>query len=343
MNEVRIEPKRLQEFASSLLAACGAGDSEARVVAEIIVWCDRIGRGSQGIWRLPEIGRKIRAGGIVSPCNCQFEENAPSFHRLDGRHGIGHFIGHTAMTRAIELGKQTGVGAVAAFNSNYFGAGAWYVNLAADAGMIGIALSNSYPKVACHGGREPKLGTNPIAFAAPRKQGRNLMVDMATSQLAGSTIRRHLQNNEPLPPDVAVDGAGQPITDPSQVATGALLPFGGAKGFGLSLMVEILASVLSGAGIADQINSAVNSPTQHGLNGQLFVAIDIETLMPITDFHQRISLLEGMLKTEPAVRLPGDERWNHFDDSESNGVLLDPSSTSAIAQFANESGVSVPW
>jgi LDH2 family malate/lactate/ureidoglycolate dehydrogenase len=233
-------------------------------------------------------------------------------------------------------------------NSNHFGAGAYYVNLAAERGMVGMAMSNAFPKVAPFGGVKPALGTNPFAFGAPRRNGRGILVDFATSASAGSTISKNIAEKKPLPVGIAIDGKGLPITDPALVDTGALLPFGGAKGFGLALMVEILSGVITGAGFSHTVHS-FKDPERSGNNGHWFMAMDISTLMPLKNYYERIEMLVSWIKDSATgfegmdVLLPGESRWNAYEQAQTEGVLLDPHTRKVLEAFASELKVRVPW
>jgi LDH2 family malate/lactate/ureidoglycolate dehydrogenase len=231
---------------------------------------------------------------------------------------------------------------VAVRNSNFFGAGAFYAKLACDAGMLGLAVSNSFPKVAAHGGHLPVLGTNPFAFGAPRWNGEHLLVDMATSGLAGSTVREHIEKQTPLPLGLAVDAHGQPITDPAKVEEGALLPFGGAKGYGLALMVEVLAGVVSGAGIAAGVGSMYKDFERAADNGHFLVAIDVTRWMSLEAYYSRIEALVAMVKSsspEGGVFYPGEVRWATLRDNQVHGVPLDDGLVDMIERLSAESHI----
>src|SRR4029077_4137174 len=129
--------------------------------------------------------------------------------------------------------------------------------------------------VVAHGGLKQVLGTNPFAFGSPPKDGEHVLFDMATSALAGSTVREHIAKGEPLPEGLAIDGNGKPITDPAKVNEGALLPFGGPKGFGLSLLVEILSGVLTGAGVGSGVHSMYSDFSRSGDNWPFLMVIEL--------------------------------------------------------------------
>jgi ureidoglycolate dehydrogenase (NAD+) len=350
LDALTIAPGSLRRFTREVASACGADNQQADSLADVLVWCDQVGRSTQGVWRLPLLARRISLGLIKCPCTPKFSRRAAALDLLDGDAGLGHHIGRLAMNRAVEIAMAEGVGAVAVRNSNFFGAAAYYVQIAAERNMIGITMSNSFPKVAAFGGIMPVLGTNPIAFAAPRPDGRNILVDMATSAMAGSTVRKIVEQEVGrLSENVAVDGQGNPLTVPEGVQEGSLLPFGGPKGFGLALMVEILSGVITGGGFSHGVKSMYKNFSESGDNGHFMLAIDISRLMPIAEYHARIEQLIAWVKasadgsTGRDVLIPGEVRWGAYEESLKSGITLDHQTKCALAQLADQYGVVVPW
>jgi LDH2 family malate/lactate/ureidoglycolate dehydrogenase len=212
--------------------------------------------------------------------------------------------------------------------------------------MIGLAMSNSYPKVTAYDGLKPVLGTNPFAFGAPRRNGQSLMLDMATSALAGSTVREHISKGEPLPVGLAIDADGNPITDPKKVGEGALLPFGGAKGYGLALLVEMLAGVITGAGISHGVASMYHDFTESGHNGHFLMALDISRWMSLETYHERLeSLIEIIKSSYPGreVLLPGEIRWQHYEDNLANGIRVEHKVRRLLLELSQSHGIMPPW
>jgi len=321
---VRIGVDELESGVRALFMACGAGPVQAASVARHIAWCESVGRANFGIERIPILIRRLREGVVDGRGNMAFEALAPSLARLDAAQGFGFDAAERAMDHAIDLARATGIGVVGVKDSNFSGCGAYYVNRAAEAGMISLALSNSFPKVTAHGGLKPVLGTNPFAFGAPARDGRHLLFDMATSALAGSTVREHMAKGIPLPEGLAIDTEGQAITDPSKVAGGALLPFGGAKGYGLSLLVEILSGVLTGAGIGPGVASMYSDFSRSGDNGQFLLALDVSRWMDWESYFTRFETLLALLHTSGnGVLFPGEIRWEHRQRALSEGVTVD--------------------
>ena len=328
---MRVPAAELLDLIVRKLTDSGANRDQAEATARHMVWCESVGRHNFGIERIPIHLKRLKGGVLDGRAAIGFETLSTSLVRIDGGGGFGYAAAERAMDSALTLARGTGIGIAGVWHSNFFGAGAYYVNMAASAGMIGLAMSNSFPKVVAHGGLKPVLGTNPFAFGAPRCDGDHLLFDMATSALAGSTVREHIDKGKPLPEGLAIDAEGNPITDPAKVSAGALLPFGGAKGFGLSLLVELLAGVITGAGIGDGVASMYNDFSRNGDNGHFLMALDISRWMPMEDYFTRFEGLVAMLKASGEnVLLPGEVRWDHWRDAAVNGVEVDAEKFAAL-------------
>ena len=349
MTNGRIDHKDLLHFAAQLLCAAGTDAAEAAVIAENLVWADLAGRVTQGVWRLTVLLPRLRSGLISSPCLPEFSQKADGMVVVDGRDGFGHYVGHVAMMKAIELARANGTGLAAVRNSNHFGAGAYYVELAAQAGMIGFAFTNATRRVAAHGGLSPIFGTNPVSFGAPLRNGESVLIDFSTGAMAGSVIRKATETGEAIPEGVAIDEHGNPITNPQRAQRATLLPFGGAKGYCLSLLVEILTGVLTNSLMSFQI------PTMHEENqttsriGHFFFVIDIARLLSLEEYHQRMETLiaavkESKLQTDVTeIQIPGEARWRSRSEQLREGILLDRKTAESLKMIANELKVATPW
>lgn len=341
----RIPQAELAPLVTELLAAAGTDPEQAATVSENLLWNDAAGRHNHGLERLPILLDRVRAGLIRCPPRVVWTELGPSLARLDAGDGFGQHAGTLAVDRAVAMATQTGIGAVGVRDSNFFGTGAFFVARAADRGMIALALSNSFPKVAAHGGLAPVLGTNPLAFGAPRAGGRRILVDMFTAGLAGSTVREHRRNGTPLPEGLAIDAAGRPVTDPDATGGATLLPAAGAKGFGLALMVEALAGVLTGAGLSREIGSLYADFDRPGRSGHFFVALDPARWMPRADWEARIETLCTMVVPtgeQGGGRLPGEIRTEELRRSAVLGIALDAPTRAGLVAQARALGVALP-
>ena len=262
------------------------GDADA--VADGLLWADLRARAAQGLLQPPILARRLARKLICSPAPMAWTAVAPAAHCLDAAHGFGHVAGRLGMARALELADAEGIGLVAVRRSLHYGAAGYYCALAADAGYLGFTCSNAFPKVAPFGGTRAVLGTNPLAFGCPTPSGAPLLVDLATSTLAGSDVRTIHGASGRLPAGSALDSTGKPTDDPEAAASGCLLPAAGPKGFGLGSMVEILSGVLTGAGVARDVGSLFKTWDDRPLDaGHVFIAVAVERFMSRQTFLER--------------------------------------------------------
>lgn len=314
----------LRDFTESVLGAAGSAVHEAAAVADVLVWCDSVERHNQGVWRLPILCERLERGLFETPCDLQLSMKTKTVGLMDGGAGQGHYVARQAMEEVIAIAQSEGIAALAVSNSNFFGAAGFYAAMAAQADLIGIAMSNSFPKVRAFNGEQAVLGTNPLAFACPAQAGRPLILDMATSAQAGSTVRKQQEAKK--------NSTSHPVIE----------PWGSAKGYGLALMVEILSGVLSGAGFSHQVKSMYHDFQSSGSNGHFFLAIDIDKLMPRAEFAERMGTLLEYLRTSSdtgKVKYPGETRWDILEQTQANGVELDEQTRTALEKLAKRYGV----
>ena len=341
-DDLTIGHERLAEFAIEALKRSNADPAEASLVARNLIWNDLAERKNHGCERLPILCKKVRDGVIRSPARMQFVQSGPSAGALDAANGFGQIAGQRAMEYAIALARTSGVAAVSVSRSNFFGTGAAFLADAVKADMIAMVMSNSFAKVAAHGALKPVLGTNPIAFGAPRRGGHALLVDMSTASLAGSTLRAHQRRGMDLPAGLVIDASGNSITDPDLALKGTLLPVGGAKGYGLALCVEVLAGVLSGSGMARQVGSLYAASAQPGNSGHFVLVLDIKYWMPLEEYYDRFEALAEMIAAsdpDGKVRLPGEARWDAIERNTHDGIRFEPETALVLNELAGSLGM----
>jgi LDH2 family malate/lactate/ureidoglycolate dehydrogenase len=314
-----------------------------------MLWADLRGRHTQGLTRLPNFVERLSKGLIRSPAAMVWQEVGPAAALLDAGHGLGHVAGRRAILRAVELACVQGVGLVAVRHSNHFGAASYYCALAAEAGCLSFNYTNAFPKVAPYGGRKPILGTNPIAFGCPTRGAGPLLVDLSTGALSGGEARSTGDKGERLPPGVALDAEGRPTQDPAALKVGCLLPVGGARGFALGLMVEVLSGVLTGAAVGKEVGSLFSTWDRPVNVGHLFIAVHIERFLPLSEFLDRLDrLLTWIAATPPqegfeAVRIPGDIRVQLAEKYMREGIPVAQESVDPLMQLARRFNLPLPW
>ncbi len=286
----------------------------AEKVAAHLIYATLAGHNFAGFSRLLPLAERLRERGTGGTVVTVRETDKSAV--IDGADVNGYVTSVIGMDKAIELAKKSGVGVVGVNNSWFSGMLRYYVERAADAGLIGIHAANSTARVAPHGGIDRLLGTNPMAFAFPAT-GAPLVIDFASASMMWGDVIYHEQLGKPLPDGRAVDAEGHPTHDPLAALAGAILPWGGPRGSGVSVLVQAL-GILAGS---DPIIS------EAGKWGYFFMAIDPELLMPLDVFKERISSMrESIERSRPVpggspVRTPGSSSQRNLDAGRERGWI----------------------
>src|SRR5258708_22532865 len=290
-----------------ILRAWGMSEETAASTAEIMSWADLHGIDTHGSWMVPPYDERRRAGKIDMRAEPTVARETPVSALIDGGGGLGHANARRAMELAIDKAKTSGIGGCAVRNSAHFGACGFYALMAVEAGLIGmVTTSASGIQVAPTFGAQARFGTDPIAFAAPGRPGEPFLLDMATTTVAAGKIRNKANENLATPPGRLVPAEGQPSTDPREVSKGGFMtPLGGTpegsshKGYGLSAMVNILSSALSGASmITDPMHT--KRPGTMDI-GHFLLAIDPGLFRNASDFRADVAAFCDTLRaTRPA-------------------------------------------
>jgi LDH2 family malate/lactate/ureidoglycolate dehydrogenase len=288
----------LRDCTQAIFQAAGAPAAEAVIVADSLVMADLRNVRSHGVMRVPVYLRGIERGTIVAQPEVQVVVDAGAVAVVDGGNGMGQVGAHRAMQLAIERADAHGIGVVGLRASNHCGAMAYWAQMALEAGCIGLAITNAGINMAPTGGRDRLVGNNPLAIAVPTRRSWPMVLDMATSVAAGGKLDMAVIRGESIPLGWALDPDGQPTTDPATARAGSLLPVGGPKGYGLSVMLDVLAGVLSGG----RFGAGLGLPG----SGQYFQAIKVERFLPLTEFYDRMDALIDQLHASALA--PGANR-----------------------------------
>lgn len=343
---IRVPVEQLRDACRRILEKIGVPPDQAQVIAEVVVEGDLRGVESHGVLRLPAYVHRVQKGLMRAVTELRMVLERPATLLLDAGGGFGQVAGVEAMDRAVEKARQCGVGMVAVRNANHFGVAAYYAMRALPHRMIGIVASNAAPSMAAWGGAAPVLGTNPICVAIPTGQDVDIVLDMASSQVARGKIRLAANKGEPIPLGWALDAEGKPTQEPKEALKGTLLPMGGPKGYALALVVDVLAGVMTGADFSVHLSS-VHDLNQSSSVGFVMQAVDLSAFIPWEEFTPRMKELVDIIRNSPRapgierIYLPGEIEWLKTQERWQAGIPIAPSVLRELQALAKELDVRV--
>jgi L-2-hydroxycarboxylate dehydrogenase (NAD+) len=305
--DLRVLAPNLAAFVARAFIAAGLPKTDAQTLADLMVEADLRGSDTHGVIRLPLYVRRLRAGGINPNPNIRVISDRASVALIDGDNAMGHLVMRGAAKLAIEKAKATGIGWVGARMSNHAGPAALYVTMPLAHDMIGLYFAvGSNNHLPPWGGSESLLGSNPMAVAVPAMEEPAIVLDMAPTVAAYGKVRLKAQRGEPMPVGWMIDREGKPLTDPKRADEGYLLPIGDYKGYGLSLIIGILAGALNRAALGRQVIDFVKETGKATNTGQAIAALSIDAFMPAGEFKPAV---DGLIRDiRHSQRLPGVER-----------------------------------
>ena len=328
MNEATLPEDRLLALATRALERGGMRAGEAAEAARILVLADLCGLRTHGISRVAQYLDRVRLGGIDPRAEVQVTRVAPALAVVDGRNGIGPLVGMRGLDAALEGARAAGIGAAFVRGSNHFGPIMPYALIAAEAGFATIVASNATTTIAPWGGKDTRVGNNPLGIGVPNPGGDPIILDMALSVAARAKIRDLAARGETMPEGWATDAEGRPTTDPQAALKGFLLPVGGHKGYGLAVMVDLLAGLLSGAAYLTHVRAWDKDPGIAQDLGHVFIAIDTARLGPQEWLKERMADFANILHDTPAadparpVLLPGEREMAAMARQRREGVRV---------------------
>jgi (2R)-3-sulfolactate dehydrogenase (NADP+) len=302
------------------LIASGADPLQAEATARALVAAEADGQSGHGLSRVPSYAAQVKAGKVAGAARPTAVQLSPATIGIDAAGGFAYPALELAVTSLIPLAREMGIASAAIARSHHAGQAGQPVERLAEAGLIGLIVSNTPAAMAFAGGRTPALGTNPLAFAAPLEGRAPLVIDLALSLVARSRIVAADKRGEAIPPGWALDANGQPTTDPKAALGGVLEPIGGAKGASLALMVEILAGALAGGNYGWEAASFLDAEGNSPGVGQVLIAIAPGAAGP-AGFAARMTALVDRVEAE-GLRLPGDRRLIARAKAGREGVLV---------------------
>ncbi|WP_433274276.1 Ldh family oxidoreductase [Actinosynnema sp. CS-041913] len=345
MSTVRVAADELRDATTRIFVACGVPLEDARLVADSLVQADLWGHQSHGVLRVGWYVDRIRSGVMNGVTKTEIVSDHGAVATMDGRDGIGQVIAARAAEEAIDRATRHGVGVVAVRNSNHFGTAAYFTRMAPPRGCIGILTTNSSPAMAPWGGRGKLVGSNPWSVAAPVDDGPHMVLDIANTAVARGKIYLARNQGNEIPDGWAVDADGTPTRDPDEALLGTVLPMAGHKGYGISVMMDVLSGVLGGSGFGSGVNGPYQS-TEPGRSGHLYLALDIASFGPSPEFGERMTALVAELKSgsrdgAEEVRYPGEIESLAESRNAQEGLLLPERTIADLRRVGSELGVEV--
>lgn len=299
----------LEELMRAALIGSNTSETNAKSVAAALLAAEVDGRKGHGFSRIPTYAGQARTGKVAGQAEPAIMKERPGSLLIDVGHGFFYPAIDLAFDHFPAKTKANGIAAIGFHNSHHCGVLGHHVEKAADIGLIALVVGNTPQAMAPWGGNKPIYGTQPLAFACPRKGALPLVMDMALTQVARGNIMTAKQQGKPIPEGWATDAHGNPTTDPEvALREGVLLPVGGAKGAALGLMVEILSAVLTASALSTEASSFFTTEGEPPSVGQFLIAIDPEAFAGKAHFLERIEVVMDSITSQEGARLPGGRR-----------------------------------
>lgn len=274
--EVLVDVNCLTQLTAAILAGSGVAAADATLVAQSLVAADVEGVSSHGVALLPLYVERLGAGGVLVNVAPRIVEDLGGLVAMAAGHVLGQISSKIAVDLAAERAALHGIAMVTVRNGFHFGAAAFWANMLASQGMIGLAFTNTRPLMPAPGGAQRVVGNNPMAVAFPSVTGTPLVIDMAMSATAMGKIRLADAKGQDIPQGWATDADGKPTTNPAEAIKGMLLPAAGPKGFGLAVAIDLLCGALSGGAFGSAVKPLYGDPAQHYDCSHAFIAIDAQ-------------------------------------------------------------------
>ncbi|GAB3628950.1 Ureidoglycolate dehydrogenase (NAD(+)) [Pandoraea terrae] len=342
-----VQAERLTQFGTAILESLGVPAADAHLLADSLVVAELWGHSSHGMLRLPWYVNRLRSGVMTPITHPEVVVDGGAVTVLDGHHGIGQVLTARAVQIGVEQAKKFGVSAVGVRNSNHFGTAAYFTRMAAEAGCVALLATNASPAMAPWGGREKTVGTNPWSIAAPAGERGVAVMDIANTAVARGKIYLAAERGEPIPNNWAADEHGVPTTHAGEAVHGLILPMAGHKGYVIAFMMDVLAGVLTGSKFGTQVAGPYEANRESGC-GHMLITIDIQSMMPVAEFEQRMQALVDEVKAVHTaagieeIFFPGELEDRNTLRLRQAGITLADNTWSSLVKLGEETGCALP-
>ena len=306
-----LSPSELTKALSKRLTDAGVSTENANSVARALCQAQLDGQGGHGVSRIASYAAQAVSGKVNGQATPTILNRQGGLIRIDAQNGFAYPALDLAIETLTDSSNEYGIMAVGITRSHHFGVAGWTVERLAKLGLIGIICGNAPAAMAPWGGSEALFGTNPLAFACPRRNSDPLVIDLSLSEVARGKVMLAQKEGRAIPDTWGKDKAGNPTTDPNDIIDGGTMtPMGGVKGASLALMVEILSSALVGANFSSDATSFFHAEGAPPNVGQLIIAINPKAMGDL-GFTERVEILLHNMQSQAGVRLPGTRRLNN--------------------------------
>lgn len=346
---VKVGHKEIWQFVSDLFQAAGTTKEDADMVADVLIKAELRGIKSHGVSRIPIYIKRMEMGLVNARAEIKTVHETPVSAVIDGGYGLGQATATKAMRMAIDKAKKCGVGIVCMNKSHHYGIAAFYSQMAAEEDMIGFSCANTTALMAAPGGASKAIGNSPFSFAFPAKEQMPVIFDAACSAVAQGKIIVANINGQKIPDNWALDSEGNPTTDPAEALKGFLLPMAGPKGYGIAVVMEILAGVLSGSDTGIHLGSIYNDLENPQDCGNFFMAIDLKAFGDPDEFKERmdgyiLDMKNGKkAKTTKEIFMPGEIELKKEIQTLKDGIEIEDDTFAPLVELAKKYNVKLDF
>lgn len=345
---VTISAEKLEKWVQQVFERYDLPPQDGLTAAHALVKANLRGVDSHGVARVPMYCARLKQQ-VANPLpDIEVTRVAPAAALVDGDNGLGLVVGHRAMAEAIAIARECGIGLAGVKHSGHYGMGALYVLQAVEAGCIGLAFTNASPALPVWGGRTPFLGTSPFAAGVPAGAAPPFVLDMACSIVARGKLKFAAQRGESIPEGLALDKQGRPTTDGAAAFEGVVLPMGGVKGAGLSMLMDVLSGVYTGAAFGGDVRNPFTGLDGPQHTGHFFLAFKADLFMPGDIFETRMQTLGARVKAQPRaegfeeILMPGEPEDRNEQERRSHGIPLTPDVIRSLEAEGDRVGLPFP-
>ena len=335
----------LRAFCEEIFLSCGMSREDAAIVADSLMQANLRGVDSHGVTRVGIYVKRLKMGLVNPNPDVEVVQESAATLLVDGDNGMGQVVGVRALDLGLDRARESGGVSVGVRRSNHYGAGAYYVQRAVARNAIAFAYSNAPPTMAPWGGVDPYIGTNPYAYGVPAGEHQPIILDMATSIVARGKIILAAERDEPIPEGWAIGKQGNPTTDAREALEGSVLPFGGPKGYALSLMIDVMAGALTGAGFGPRVNSLYDNFDEPQNVGAFFQLVDIAHFVEPATFKSRVDRVIEEIKSSRKAEgteelfLPGEIEYRREKEREASGIPVGAKTVAELREVGRSCGV----